>query len=1036
MPSPRYPLGSEWRKWDLQVHTPFSALRNEFGTDFDQYAKALFERAAEKRISAIGITDYFTIEGYKRLRAALDEPGRLEALVGPELATQARQILLLPNIELRTSVIITRENGKDSRVNFHVLFSNEVNPYVIEEHFLRDLKFTAEGGPGDLDERWPLTRDNLEALGRRLKLQHEEFQQHSDLYVGMMTAVIAHEDVTSVLETQRSRFKDRFLLAVAADEDLSECSWDGQGHLVRKLLIQKSHMLFSANSGTRAFGLGRKHPTEQDFLNEFKSLKPCIHGSDAHSYDSLFEPAERRYLWIKADPTFQGLRQLIHEPHDRVYLGESPPSLARERVNATKYMSAVRFERTQPAEQDENGFSGDVPLNHGLVAIIGNKGSGKSALADILALLGNTRNSEHFSFLTRDRFLAPRTMLGGMFRARVSWHSGSGAPRLLSEVVDITAPELVKYIPQNYLETICSELKESHVTRFDRELMEVIFSHVSDADRLGKETLPELIEYLTSEKEEWISQLAIELADVNAAIVAREEQLTPHHRQSLEAQLEQCQAELKAHDDAKPAQVTLPSQDTLEQEAAELVKRELGELVEQWERLDREIADAEQGMREAALQIAAADKLLTRIDNLERQVESFHAESVTDGSALGLDIRRLVILTADRQPISAVKTNAVQRSRALRDSLDAEVAGSLAQKRREVSARTEATRSNLDEPNRRYQEYLHQLADWQKRRDMIEGSASNPGSVKGLEAKLFALSDLPTEITSLKTKRSDSVREIFKAKQQLLEDYRRLHSPVQTFIDTHPVSQQQGALQFSASIVVDGLVDGLLEMMHQGRRGSFQGDQEGRTRLREISANSDFSTEAGVDAFLANIQEHLEHDKREITDRPVRVRDQLRQGRTPEDVYDFLYGLSYLKPRFELRWQGKPLDQLSPGERGNLLLVFYLLIDRRDVPLIIDQPEENLDNQTVATMLVPAIKHAKRRRQVIIVTHNPNLAVVSDADQVIHARLDKTDGNRVTYTSGAIEEPIITQLIVDVLEGTKPAFDLRDARYDVLERST
>lgn len=129
-------------------------------------------------------------------------------------------------------------------------------------------------------------------------------------------------------------------------------------------------------------------------------------------------------------------------------------------------------------------------------------------------------------------------------------------------------------------------------------------------------------------------------------------------------------------------------------------------------------------------------------------------------------------------------------------------------------------------------------------------------------------------------------------------------------------------------------------------------------------------------------------------------------------------------------------DQLSPGERGNLLLVFYLLIDKRDVPLIIDQPEENLANYSIATTLIPALKYAKNLRQIIIVTHNPNLAVVCDADQIVHADIDKTDGNRVTYTAGAIENTEITRLVVDVLEGTKPAFDLRDAKYEVLERLT
>jgi hypothetical protein len=394
MSNPRYPRGSEWRRWDLQVHTPFSALNNGFGSDFDQYAKLLLERAVEKGIAAIGVTDYFSIEGYKRLRSIFSDGTHLRALVGAELAVKAQQILLLPNIELRTSVIIAGPNDKASRVNFHVIFSDDVAPDAIDEHFLRELKFTAEASPDNPDERWSLTSDNLASLGKKLKEQHTKFQSQTDLYVGMMNAVVTHEDVTSVLERQTSRFKDRFLIVVPADEDLSKCSWDGQAHLTRKLFIQKSHMMFSGNPGTREFGLGRKHETVQDFVNEFKGRKPCIHGSDAHSYSSLFESAEGRNLWIKADPTFLGLRQLLYEPEWRVHIGDEPPFLSHVSQNATRYMTAVSFERTQQAKQGETWFSGDLPLNHGLIAIIGNKGSGKSALADILALLGDTHVSE------------------------------------------------------------------------------------------------------------------------------------------------------------------------------------------------------------------------------------------------------------------------------------------------------------------------------------------------------------------------------------------------------------------------------------------------------------------------------------------------------------------------------------------------------------------------------------------------------------------------------------------------------------------
>ncbi len=419
---------------------------------------------------------------------------------------------------------------------------------------------------------------------------------------------------------------------------------------------------------------------------------------------------------------------------------------------------------------------------------------------------------------------------------------------------------------------------------------------------------------------------------------------------------------------------------------------------------------------------------------MERQLNAFHTESVRDAQVLGLDTRKLVTLTVDRQQILNAKATAVLARDAAEASLAADVPDSLTSQRAQVSARIEAIRSRLDEPNRRYQEYLHELASWKKRQSEIEGSPTDAASVKGIEAKLSALTNLPLDIARRKNERSVLVGEIFKAKQELLDDYRRLYAPVQRFIDEHPVSRQHKALQFSATIAVDGLTEGLLDLIHRGRKGSFQGDQEGHARLRDLLARHDFNTPASVEAFLAEVQDHLDHDKGDQNNPTVRLRDQLRQGKSPQDVHDFLYGLSYLRPRFELRWQGKAIDQLSPGERGHLLLVFYLLIDRRDIPLVIDQPEENLDNQTIATTLVPAIKYAKGRRQTIIVTHNPNLAGVCDADQIIQSQLDKANGNKVTYTAGSIEDRSITQLIVDVLEGTKPAFDLRDAKYEILER--
>ncbi len=1033
----RHARGSEWRRWDLHVHTPHSSLNHGFSANFDDYARTLLTKAVGASIAAIGVTDYFTIEGYKELRARVDNDQRLVALVGEEVAEKAREILLIPNIELRLRDVVVTD-GKESRVNFHVLFSDALTPVDIEEQFLHRLRFIYEGKPGGPDQEKALTVNNLTELGARLREQHAPFRDRSDLVIGMTNAVVSHEKVTELLTSQQALFKDRYLTIVPADEDLADINWNGQGHLVRKMLLQKAEMVFSASASTRAFCLGEKHETIEDFVREFKTRKACVHGSDAHRDDELFESTGRRYLWIKADPTFNGLRQLLHEPEARVFIGERPSSLTLVEENATKYLDQVSFARDGTAQPAEKWFTGSVPLNPGLVAVIGKKGSGKSALADILGVVGNSRTRADFSFLIPQRFLSPKNGLGHLFRAEITWRSGKSFGRLLSDASDTSLPESVEYIPQNHLERICSEIGDSSsTTGFDRELETVIFSHVDPAERLGKETLRELLDYRTEEKGAALKQQLQKLSDVNRAIVSLQDRLTTEHRARLEGQRAQRQSELDAHDATKPELEVEPSQDPDKLATSNIVRDDLALVVEKIEGLDKQIASNLARREQAAREIAAADRLLDRVANLESTVESFYDDSADDVGLIGVNIKSVVKLTSDTTALRQLRGEAADRSDELVAAVDSHDEGSLVSQRGAASLRAEELREKLDEPTRRYEEYLRRLAGWNQRGAEILGTPTDPQSLKGVAALLQAIGDVPELLEKQRALRADLVRKIFAVKVNLLADYEALYSPVQEFIDGHEVSQEMNALSFSATIAVEGMVDGLLGMIHHGRRGGFQGEAEGRERLETIVAGHGVSTAAEVEAFTTEVLEILlgSDPDGKVPDLTA-LRGQLVQTATPEQVYNFLFGLSYLQPRFGLLWRGKPLDQLSPGERGTLLLVFYLLIDRRDLPLIIDQPEENLDNETIFELLVPAIMHAKARRQVIIVTHNPNLAVVCDADQVIHSSIDKAHGNAITYTAGSIEHPEITRMIVDVLEGTKPAFDLRDAKYDVLERSS
>lgn len=114
------------------------------------------------------------------------------------------------------------------------------------------------------------------------------------------------------------------------------------------------------------------------------------------------------------------------------------------------------------------------------------------------------------------------------------------------------------------------------------------------------------------------------------------------------------------------------------------------------------------------------------------------------------------------------------------------------------------------------------------------------------------------------------------------------------------------------------------------------------------------------------------------------------------------------------------------GERAVVLLKIVLSLG--DKPLLIDQPEEHLDNRYVYSELVPTIRDIRKKRQVIIATHNANLVVNTDAEQIIVA--DYSDGI-IHYTSGALEDIEIRESIKSILEGGDEAFKKREQKYNL-----
>ena len=685
--------------------------------------------------------------------------------------------------------------------------------------------------------------------------------------------------------------------------------------------------------------------------------KPLIVCSDNHK---ITEYSVKAPLWFRADPTFRGLLMILREPRDRVYIGERPPEKVRVEQNPTKYVRGISFQRKPGRLNSEHWFSGSIPFNSGLVAIVGNKGSGKSALSDTLGLLGATKNPDSFSFLCRERFRHPTAGHAADFDAILEWESGEKVTRCLADILKSEEVERIKYLPQDHVEKVCNELVGTGEEGFERELKSVIFSHVPEVQRLGHATLDELVRFQAGEKQKRIDSLLRQLREVSRSRALLESQADPTAKRELLEKIKRRELELEAHDKMKPeekenpAASVVPPDTTLLQALAEAEAEKTG--------IARSIDNANEDLRTAERRHAVANRLLEKFQNFKKDFDAFKTSLDEDANELGLAVADLVSFSINDENAKRIRDEAAVIITTLNKSLDSDdPPGGLRKRLIEVEARIVELQSKLDAPNRAYQSYLRNLTEWQDRRTKIKGGENDPESLNGLKAILIALDQLPTRITEIKARQSDLAIEIHSEKVAQAEVYRNLYGPVQQFIDSHDLAKEKLKLEFRAELTNEDLSSRLLGLLALNRRGSFMGADEGRAKVDTLTEVVNWESVDSIGLFLDNIDTALHFDQRTSPAPAVQLKDQLLRGKKPEEVFDLLYGLEYIRPKYILRWEGKDLSMLSPGERGTLLLVFYLLIDKGDTPLVIDQPEGNLDNHTVAKVLVDCIKEARKK---------------------------------------------------------------------------
>ncbi|MGI2227220.1 TrlF family AAA-like ATPase [Shewanella frigidimarina] len=762
-------------------------------------------------------------------------------------------------------------------------------------------------------------------------------------------------------------------------------------------------------------------------INKIIPMIICSDNHHIHKYQF------KQNMWIKGDTNFEGLRYALNEPESRFYIGAEPPVLTKVKANSTKYLSNISINRTGTYDSSNKWFEDiNIPLNKELITIIGHKGNGKSAVSDIIAMCADSEHSEDFLFLHKNKF--KKRGLADRFSATLTFESGRTLnARSLSHSIDPTSPPLVRYLPQSYFEKVCNEIGK--VEAFRTEIEKVVFQYVPEHKRMDKGTFNELIEIKQHTINSSLSRLVEGISGLNDQIISLEKKSHPDHLQTLRNQKTIKEEELAAHLATKPLEIKDPSTLVEDPEIKEK-KDNLQVLKEELSTLEKKVTTCTDSIASIEKKINSVTGFKNSLTIMTSGIEELIQNHKDEYSECGLNIDEIITVNLNIGVIDTYITGLETQQ----DSLAAQLVLDEDCESKEYSeltlaSRVEKCKSEIKSLQEKftgeqlaYQNYLTSLSNWESNVEAIRGEPTQAGTLSFINESIrYIEEDLLPALNLLRTNRISKSLQIFDIKSEVISFYDEVKLEIDRKLDESDVS----GLNITSSFYPDiSIASRILSHIKQNRSGSFYGADEGLIVLKDdLLVPTNWNEREDVSRFLTQIIHYLEYDKREEKDNAAtHISDIVK---TQKELYDMLFGLGFLTPYYDLRQNSKSLDQLSPGEKGALLLVFYLVLDKEDIPLIIDQPEDNLDNNSVATVLVPYIKEAKKHRQIIMVTHNPNLAVVSDSEQVIKVNIDKENGNKFSFNSGGIETNAINAQIVEVLEGTVPAFTSRKNKYRI-----
>ncbi len=648
------------------------------------------------------------------------------------------------------------------------------------------------------------------------------------------------------------------------------------------------------------------------------------------------------FTWIKADPTFEGLRQIVFENNERI----SVQSTSTHEDYPKPYFSRIKMENAAIFVGNSVRMnSQELQLNPNLVAIIGGRGTGKSRLVDAIA--------KTFNKTIRNPRAAKIVIPSDDFEIVYKRNDDS-----------VIAYSIQEDNSLDYLHIHQGEVKGIA----DPESPEKL-----DGEIKGLLSLPKIDEFQTDYPDSTAERLINEIFDIKDWLAFKDDE------ENLVNSPEFNQVRKKEKKDLIQTITTEENRQLIDRYIENLKKvSDLEDSTRSAGSLIRELSDFQATKnQEIDLLNRSMDAGLSKVPILDFQIhidaiEKFIESKDAEKSTLSVDNASIEKSFEEAGIKGDISTLLVQLERYQRDitSLDKKIAeaeekqGNLAKKLRTIGeiadSITQSHESYITTIKTKWLELKEGKDDWnEEQKELISKLLSEIEIEAEDEFNVGRFYELISEYLNLQK---------FRETQMQSRDER--------LIETLGISDQESFKQLLKGEKIISATEGQ------------------KLNLGDL-LDSDYFVRNGAREFLR-----------------ICLLSRFRQ--------------SFWKVLSKSKYKGKEVYELSVGQRGTFYVCLKLATDPFMKPFIFDQPEDDLDNDFIMHHLVPIFKMIKKYRQVIIVTHNANLVVNADAEQVIVAT---NEGEVLKYESGAIENDSIRVQVCNILEGGTEAFTRRERKY-------